>query len=384
MRVLITSTPGTGHIHPLVPVAAALQRAGHTVLWATAQQSLPAVQRFGFETRAAGLGVPERNPRLREYAPEMLSLPPRQRRPFAFAGLFAHIAAPVMLHDLAPIAAEFRPDLIVHETAELAAAPLATQLGIPHATVAFSGWLPNDVLAQAVVAAQPLWAAVGHEVPADLGLTTHAYFHPFSTPLGEAPHGATVHRLRPGLADGAGLLDVPEWIGAAGHERPTVYATYGTEVGGVAPWPAIIAALGQLDVDAVATVGNAIPADSLGDVPPNVRVATYVPQSLLLPRAALVIAHGGSGTMLAAAAHGVPQLLIPSAADQFDNADAVMAAGVGISLEGADVNAESIAIAAGRLLVDPVVQANSKGLATMQSELPDADAAVGVLTALVG
>jgi hypothetical protein len=100
----------------------------------------------------------------------------------------------------------------VHETGELAAAPLATHLGIPHATVAFSGWLPDAVLERGLAAAQPLWSMVDHDVPADLGVTTYAYFHPFSAPLGEAPSLRAVHGLRPGLVDGAGLYVVPEWI----------------------------------------------------------------------------------------------------------------------------------------------------------------------------
>jgi integrase len=39
MRVLVTSTPGFGHIHPVVPLVQELQRAGHDVTWATAAVS---------------------------------------------------------------------------------------------------------------------------------------------------------------------------------------------------------------------------------------------------------------------------------------------------------------------------------------------------------
>ncbi|NMD25371.1 MAG: glycosyltransferase family 1 protein, partial [Actinobacteria bacterium] len=60
LRVLVTSTPGAGHIGPLVPLAAALQAAGHQVLWATATESCARVRALGFEAVAAGMGVGER------------------------------------------------------------------------------------------------------------------------------------------------------------------------------------------------------------------------------------------------------------------------------------------------------------------------------------
>ena len=42
-----------------------------------------------------------------------------------------------------------------------------------------------------------------------------------------------------------------------------------------------------------------------------------------------VVTHGGSGTTLGALAHGLPLLVVPQGADQYANADAVVAAGAG-------------------------------------------------------
>ena len=55
MRVLVTSTPGYGHVLPMVPLARALLAAGHEVLWATAADACPRVAAAGFEVAAAGL-----------------------------------------------------------------------------------------------------------------------------------------------------------------------------------------------------------------------------------------------------------------------------------------------------------------------------------------
>ena len=53
--------------------------------------------------------------------------------------------------------------------------------------------------------------------------------------------------------------------------------------------------------------------------------------------------HGGSGTVLGALAGGTPQLLLPKGADQFQNADAIAAAGLAAVLEPSDTTAASVA-----------------------------------------
>ena len=49
--------------------------------------------------------------------------------------------------------------------------------------------------------------------------------------------------------------------------------------------------------------------------------------------AAVVVSHAGAGSVLGAAAQGIPQLLFPVRADQWENADAASGAGVAITLE---------------------------------------------------
>ena len=57
-------------------------------------------------------------------------------------------------------------------------------------------------------------------------------------------------------------------------------------------------------------------ATLLGAQPAHVRAERFVPQSEELPHCDLVISHGGSGSVLGALAHGLPQLLLPLGADQ--------------------------------------------------------------------
>ena len=116
MRVLVSTTGGVGHIFPVIPLALELQRQGHEVLWATAPASCSIVEGMGIATSPAGLVPAERAQRFLQNSPNAFAIPPRERRPVAFAGFFATTAGPVMMEALVPLFEEFRPHLVVHET----------------------------------------------------------------------------------------------------------------------------------------------------------------------------------------------------------------------------------------------------------------------------
>lgn len=55
MRTLFIVQPMLGHFHAMVPLARALQAAGHDVAFATGQGFGPSVQRAGFRHFSCGL-----------------------------------------------------------------------------------------------------------------------------------------------------------------------------------------------------------------------------------------------------------------------------------------------------------------------------------------
>jgi rhamnosyltransferase subunit B len=63
-------------------------------------------------------------------------------------------------------------------------------------------------------------------------------------------------------------------------------------------------------------------------LPDGVRLFPFVPHSVLLPRAAAVVHHGGIGTAFQALAAGIPQLIVPVFLDQPDNAHRLTRLGV--------------------------------------------------------
>jgi len=384
MRVLATSTPGAGHINAIAPLLAALQAAGHEVLVVTADESVEYVARAGFAVRAGGLGVVERRKRFEHRLPEVMALPPRQRRGLFFSGFFADAAAPVMREALEPVFAEFAPDVVIHEIGELAAAPMAAARGIPHVTVAFSGSLPDAAHSLLIPAIAPVWHAEGLPSPTLDDIRGAVFLHPFPPSFGQAPTGDGVRPMR-AIGFAPEDADVPSWLAAAGSTRPLVYMTAGTERAGTgAPWAAGVAAIGSLDVDAIATIGPHLDPADLGEVPANVRIERFVPYGAILPRAAVVMSHAGAGSLLGAARQGLPQLLYPLAADQWENADAATGAGVALTCELDQRSADDIAGMLDQLLHVPSFARAASDVAAEIAAMPLPSDHVRTIEALVG
>jgi len=383
MRILVTSTPGMGHLSCLLPLASALRDAGHDVLFVTTKESCHLVSGFGFAVEPGGLAPARRRAALEPRLPEVMALPPRRRRGMLFSIMFAEAAAPAMRVDLAPVMDHFAPDVVVHETGELAAAPLAEARGIPSVTVAFSGVVPEWSHDMVLASLGPLFAAEGLPPPTFQDVCGDLYLHPFPPSFDQAPAVRGVHPMRPTAAWG-GTDAAPAWLSRLGVDRPLVYMTSGTEPAGTgAPWSAAIEALGGLDVDAVATIGPHLDESGLGPIPPNVRVERFIPQQFLLDRAAVVMSHAGAGSLLGATSAGVPQLLNPIWADQWENADAASGAGVAVTCEADHRSQADIATALRRLLDEREFQDAASRVAGEVAGMPAPADHVATIEALV-
>jgi MGT family glycosyltransferase len=81
------------------------------------------------------------------------------------------------------------------------------------------------------------------------------------------------------------------------------------------------------EVEVVVTIGELNDPAALGELPPTVHVERWLSLASLLPRCDAVVCHAGTGTTLAALVAGLPLVLVPQGADQFDNANAAERAG---------------------------------------------------------
>ena len=364
MRVLCTCVPGYGHFHPMVPVAKALQAAGHEVAFATAERFCPRVSAAGFEAFPAGL-----NPgQMVERAVRSFAGPHAWR--FG-AHMFAGVAAPAKVPELLQVVDRWRPDLLVHDVTDFAGPPAATHAGVPSVAHTLGPMFP---LAFHQAAAEML----PHERSA-LALD----ICPRSLQTTDVADIAVVtHPLRPEPFDAVAGETLPSWV-AELPPRPTVYVTLGTldnEAPGVIE--AAVEGLRGEPLNVVVTVGPSRDPGDLGAQPANVHVERYVPQSLLLPHCAAVVAHGGSGTTLAALAHGLPMLVLPQGANQFWNAERCADLGVAIRLLPGDVDAGAVRDAVRSLLSVPGYRHRAAELADEIAGMPGPEAAVGRLESL--
>lgn len=116
-------------------------------------------------------------------------------------------------------------------------------------------------------------------------------------------------------------------------------------------WRAAIECAERLKRRAILLTG--MPPGSLGAVPPDVKVFQYLPYSAVFPRSAAVVHSGGIGTLAQALAAGRPQLIVPVAFDQPDNARRTVALGVGRGLPFRKATADAMARELAALLAAP-------------------------------
>lgn len=384
MRVLVTSTAGLGHIHPMVPLARAIAARGHDVLWATPADGVEHVQRVGISAVAAGPAALAGPAQLRARFPEVAALAPEHVPDVGFGKLFGAIAAPAILADLAPVALDWRPDLVVADAAEFAGHIMAAELGIPSVTKGFGALLPQRRVAAAAAEVASLWRARGLEPRPFGGAYDHLYIDVYPPELSSETAGHLRRRqlMSPLGDDGRTDLSSPPPLPEGRFDAPLAYVTMGTVFSDVAPLLSILAAVRDLHVRVLVTVGPRFDPAALGPQPAYVRVEQYVPHAALLPHCDLVVSHAGSGTMLAGISHGLPQLCLPQGADQFLNAAAAASAGVGISLAPEAATAPAIGNAVARLLDRPSYRHAAERVGRSIAAMPTASDVAAVIETL--
>jgi UDP:flavonoid glycosyltransferase YjiC (YdhE family) len=275
------------------------------------------------------------------------------------------------------------PDVLVCDETDFGALVAAERLDLPYASVvvvAAGSFLRADVIAPPL---QDLRAEHGLAPDPELAmLTRYCVFAPgpptFRDP--DYPLAPTAHPIRPAALD-PGDAGAPAWLA---RDAAVVYFTLGSvfnlESGDL--FARVLRGLQDLGVDVVVTVGPTIDPSSLGAQPAHIRVERFVPHSLVLPRSRAVVSHGGSGTVLGALAHGVPQVLLPMGADQPLNAARVDAVGVGRVLDATACSSADVRDAVTTVLDDQAYRERAARLRDETLALPDAAHAVGLLERL--
>ena len=375
-RVLVTCYPQAGHLHPLVPTAAALRDAGCSVIVATHVSEHAGLALAGLDAIDIGPSHAEMSTRLPAEMPaNVAALRPAERRAVLFGLLFGSLYAPAIVEPLLTHARSWRPHVILAGVESLAGPLVAARLGYPIVVSGFGTGLARDVCDGAARAVAPLWDAAGLTVPAAGGIFDGLFVDPCPPSLRpeDVALPARVQPIRPAQFDGEGNLP------ALPSGRPIVYVTFGTNqrFASVQRLRTIAEAVDTAGGNAVIT--GMEPGD-LGSLPGNAVAHRFVPQSRLLPHCAAVVCHAGASTFFGALAYGTPLVVMPLSADHFANAAAGIRRGVAIPL-ATDADARTITIAVRRALTDHDLRATSSSVAAEIAAMPSAaEAARGILT----
>ncbi|HST04368.1 MAG TPA: glycosyltransferase [Chloroflexia bacterium] len=384
MKVLFTHQLGSGHWHPLVPLARTLEAAGHEVAFASLPGVGPTIESNDF--RFFPVGRDDSAEEVQQRKKRETTLSAEEQADFTQKHVFAGIRAERSLPDLLKVITSWHPNLMISENTEYAGCIAAECAGIPHATVQITAFRPHVI---------ELVAAPLDKLRASVGLPTS---HPSEflfrylllTPRPpilrnpDAPMPPTTHAFRYVGFNQSGEERLPDWVAHLG-QRPTVFASLGTVFNHLTRiLSSILEGLRDEPINLILAVGRNTDPLTFGEQPPNVHIERYIPQSLLLPYCDLVVTQGGSGTTMDALSHGLPMVMIPIAADQPQNARRCTELGIARMIEpGQQVGlAETIRDAVREVLSDPHYKQNAQNLQKEIEGLPGLEYPVALLERL--
>ena len=167
----------------------------------------------------------------------------------------------------------------------------------------------------------------------------------------------------------------PRWLRDIPPEKPLALVTLGTSFTGdlgFYSWAAQAAASAGL-IPLVAIGWNPISpaqkAELKRALPAGARLLNWAPFDHALPRCRIAIHHGGIGTTHSALVHGLPQIIVPHAADQRIQGRRAAEAKVGLNLTAHDVRQGQLREGVHAIMEEDWVRENARRLAREMAAL---------------
>lgn len=387
MRIVLASVGSLGDVHPFIAIGQGLQARGHAVTLICNDDFAAEVQQAGLSHASAGpairLDAAMASPNLWHpikglgvFWKHMLApaIEPtfRQIETIAAKGPCVVVAPPVMfgaryareVFKLPLISTYTAPAVLRTEGAPLTMAHWKLPRGTPRALVRLA-WRALDRHKLHPMAARTL-----HQVAASLGATPPpADLSIFGQWMHSPDGGVTLFPewfapSRPGWpshvrfgnfplyqGDAAAPLPQPVQDFLAAGPAPVVFMPGSAMQHAQGFFAAAVAACGQLGLRALLLTPHA--AQLPQPLPAFALHAGYLPFASLLPHARALVHHGGIGSCAQALRAGLPQLIMPMAHDQFDNAACVERLGLGLSIRQARLSPATVAHALRTLVARP-------------------------------
>ncbi|MDX3072789.1 glycosyltransferase [Streptomyces sp. MI02-7b] len=380
MRILLFNNPLTGHFLPLLPLARALRKQGHAVAFVSAGTMAGSVGEAGFELIPAGPPTDVVTAAVARRTGVDLRTGPS---PQVVAEFFAGARVDLSVDEALAGARGWEPDLIVSEHCDFVGPLVAAVLKVPSAVMGIDPALEPVLLDALASTAGTRYLDRGLQAPA------------------HAPSGSRLLDLCPPSLQRDGVMPPLERIAlrpephrspegtprvprVPGTGRPRVLVSLTTTRGAALMLGPMLRSLSALDVDLVATSGGASVED-LGLEPGRAELVSFVPAAELLDGVSVVVHHGGSGSTFAAAARGIPAVVVPATAGQQRQAFRLHAAGAGLALPIGEQAPEAVTAAVVRLFAEPEFTAAAQRLHDEIAAMPAApEVAERLIASVVG
>nr|AFV71324.1 PyrC11 [Streptomyces rugosporus] len=369
MRVLFLPAAILSHFFPMVPLAWAARSAGDEVLVAGLPPLLASVTAAGlsgvpvggpYDLLGAVAGAAEQVRRETGEGPsatgDLSGMSPEARKLYVERRVAPHaVAAGLMAPDLVELIQAQPPDLVVSDPITMVAPLVAELAGVP---LVHHLWGPQPASLRKFPGyglAPESWPAELKELYGRHGVEPRVH-HGVAT-VDPGPPSLQPAEV-PGKLNGRymcynGPSAAPEWLRRPA-ERPRIllsWLTVDTVRDGQGPLPALVSALAELDAEIVVAVRQA-DLERLPSLPDNVRLAPDLPLSTVMPTVRVAVNHGGTGTVLTAACHGVPQVIVPGNPGLAFNAECLAGSGAAVALDPEGLDPAEVAAAAAALLRD--------------------------------
>jgi MGT family glycosyltransferase len=423
LRILLISTPLTGHLNPLLAIGKMLMAEGHEIACLSASAMRGRIESAGARflpfPAGADLDLGNRD----ELFPEWTSMAPGpERRRFILERAYVD-TIPAQHEGLQRALQSFPADIVIGDNMMFGLLPMLlgrraarppivvcsaissalrrddgapTFAGLPPATSEserqrYAALLEADhasVMGPLAGRLERCLEKIGVEPPATdmfeaLVVLPDAFLQmtvpAFEFPCRELPSSIHFVGTLPVVSSNA---ELPAWAHELDGTRKIVLVTQGTLANysfDLLITPTLTALADDEDVLVLVTTGGR-PIESIpGPIPANARLASFVPYDWLLPKVDLLVTNGGYGSVNQALSLGIPLVTAGLTEDKADVNARVAWSGVGIDLATNAPTAEGLRHAIKTVLREPAYRARARAMAEAFARIDTRAEILGIL-----